>query len=109
MKQRIRLELLTAENFALFGDVLEASGDPDLIINQGSCGRYHDLAKLDFGADGRPGLSLFQAEKRILPLMLDMVERHPDGSQAYIPMSLDPFLVIVAPMRAVCRVCRGCF
>jgi ureidoglycolate lyase len=97
MRRGIRLEPLTAEAFALFGDVLEASGDPDLIINQGFCGRYHDRAKMDFGADGRAGLSLFLAKPRTLPLMLDMVERHPDGSQAYIPMSLDPFLVIVAP------------
>jgi ureidoglycolate lyase len=97
MNRGIRLEPLTAEAFAPFGDVLEASGEPDLIINQGFCGRYHDRAKMDFGEDGRPGLSLFLAKLRTLPLMLDMVERHPSGSQAYIPMSLDPFLVIVAP------------
>jgi ureidoglycolate lyase len=97
MRQEIRLEPLTAEAFALFGDVLEASGEPDLIINQGFCGRYHNRAKMDFGADGRSGLSLFLAKPRTLPLMLDMVERHPEGSQAYIPMSLNPFLVIAAP------------
>ncbi len=97
MRRVIRLEPLTAEAFAPFGDVLEASGEPDLIINQGFCGRYHDRAKMDFGMDGRPGLSLFLAKPRTLPLMLGMAERHPEGSQAYIPMSLNPFLVIVAP------------
>ncbi len=97
MRRSIRLETLTAEAFAPFGDVLEALGDPDQIINQGYCGRYHDRAKMDFGLDGRAGLSLFMAEPRTFPLILDMVERHPDGSQAYIPMSLNPFLVIVAP------------
>ena len=97
MRRVIRLEPLTAEAFAPFGDVLEASGDPDLIINQGLCGRYHDRAKMDFGADGRAGLSLFLAKPRTLPLMLDLVERHPEGSQAYIPMSFEPFLAIVAP------------
>jgi ureidoglycolate lyase len=46
---------------------------------------------------GRAGISLFRAELRALPLTLDMVERHPDGSQAFLPMSMDAFAVIVAP------------
>ena len=88
---------LTAQDFAPFGDVLDCSGAPDKIINQGLCGRYHDRAQLDFGPEGRAGISLFQAELRRLPMQLDMVERHPEGSQAFVPMSNDPFLVIVAP------------
>ena len=93
---RIALQPLTAEAFAPFGDVLDTSGAPDRIINQGLCGRFHDRAALDF-ADGRAGISLFRAEPRQLPLTLDMVERHPDGSQAFLPMSEAPFLVVVAP------------
>jgi ureidoglycolate lyase len=96
MTGEIQIAPLTAAAFAPFGDVLDLSGGPDKIINQGLCGRYHDQAILDFG-DGRPGLSLFDAQVRLLPLRLDMVERHPDGSQAFIPMTLTPFLVIVAP------------
>lgn len=86
---------LTAEAFRPFGDVLEATGEPDRIINQGLCGRFHDRARLDFG-DGRAGLSIFEARPRSLPYRLDMVERHPAGSQAFVPMSHAPFLVIVA-------------
>ncbi|WP_136636784.1 ureidoglycolate lyase [Pseudooceanicola onchidii] len=93
---RIRIQPLTAQAFAPFGDVLEVAGDPDKIINQGMCGRYHDRAQLDF-EDGRAGISLFNAEPRSLPYRLDMVERHPQGSQAFLPMSQHPFLVIVAP------------
>lgn len=96
MTDRIRAQPLTVAAFAPFGDVLEATGAPDRIINQGLCGRYHDRAALDFNA-GRAGISLFKAEPRSLPYRLDLVERHPDGSQAFLPMSLDPFLVIVAP------------
>lgn len=96
MSARIVIQPLTPEAFAPFGDVLEAVGDPDKIINQGLCGRYHDRARLDFGT-GRAGISLFKAEPRSLPYQLDLVERHPEGSQAFIPMSLNPFLVIVAP------------
>jgi ureidoglycolate lyase len=93
----IRPEPLTADAFAPFGEVLEAVGAPDRIINQGLCGRFHDRARLDFGPDGRAGISIFLAEPRTLPYRLDMVERHPEGSQAFLPMTEHPFLVIVAP------------
>ncbi len=93
----IRTEPLTAEAFAPFGDVLEVKGAPDRLINQDLCGRYHDRARLDFGTGGRAGLSLFDAVARALPYTLDMVERHPEGSQAFLPMTAAPFLVIVAP------------
>lgn len=86
---------LTAEAFAPWGDVIETRGDPDRIINQGMCGRFHDLARLDFG-DGRAGISLFDARARALPHPVAMVERHPEGSQAFIPLDGVPMLVVVA-------------
>ena len=87
---------LTPEVFAPFGDVLDCAGDPDKMINEGMCGRYNDRARLDFSG-GRAGLSLFDAKARSLPYTFDLVERHPNGSQAFIPMSQHAFLVIVAP------------
>lgn len=87
---------LTATAFARFGDVIAVSGTPDKIINAGKCGRYHDLAQMDFGPDGRAGISLFDAEPRTFPYKLDLLERHPDGSQAFLPMTQNPFLVIVS-------------
>ncbi|MHA7775360.1 ureidoglycolate lyase [Roseibium sp. M-1] len=86
---------LTAGAFAPYGDVLEVAGAPDKIINQGMCGRHHDRAKLDFG-EGRAGISLFDAKARSFPYSVDMVERHPLGSQAFIPLDGVPMLVIVA-------------
>jgi ureidoglycolate lyase len=99
MTRTIATEPLTAAAFAPFGEVLEAEGAPDRLINRGLCGRWHDRAGLDFGT-GRAGISLFRAEARALPLLLDMVERHPEGSQAFLPMTQDPFLVVVAPDEA---------
>ncbi len=95
MSRSLAITPITAAAFAPFGDLLDCAGAPDKLINQGKCGRYHDRAKLDF-ADGRAGISLFKAELRRLPLTLDMMERHPLGSQAFIPMSDDAFLVICA-------------
>ncbi|GGB05778.1 ureidoglycolate lyase [Allosediminivita pacifica] len=92
----IQIQPLTAAAFAPYGDLLDTEGTPDKLINQGLCGRYHDRATLDFGEDGRAGISLFSAEPRALPYSLEMVERHPEGSQAFIPMHRNPWLVIVA-------------
>ncbi|MFK7793155.1 MAG: ureidoglycolate lyase [Devosiaceae bacterium] len=93
---RIIARPLTAAAFAPFGDVLSVEGEPDKLINAGLCGRYHDRANLDFGPEGGAGISLFKADLRSLPYTLDMMERHPDGSQAFLPMDVHPFLVIVA-------------
>lgn len=93
---RIAPEPLTPESFAPFGDVLEAAGTPEKWINAGACARFHDRARLDFG-DGRAGISIFEARPRALPYSFDLVERHPDGSQAFLPMSAHGFLVIAAP------------
>ena len=96
---QILTEALTAASFAPYGDVLDATGDFRL-INAGLCQRHHDRARLDFGAEldaaNRAGISIFQAQPRALPYAFDLIERHPEGSQAFLPMSQHPFLVIVA-------------
>lgn len=95
MTIRLKAEVLTAKALAPYGDLMEASGTPDKVINQGKCIRYHDRALLDF-SDGAAGISIFKGEKETLPMPLQLVERHPMGSQAFVPMSADSFLVVVA-------------
>lgn len=92
---KLTAQPLTRAAFAPFGDVLDCDGAPDVMINAGLCGRFHDRARLDFG-EGQAGISLFDAEPRALPYICDLLERHPLGSQAFIPMHQNPFLVIVA-------------
>ena len=94
MTRTLKTEPLTQSAFAPFGDVLDATGDFRL-INAGLCKRHHDCAKLDF-TDARPGISIFHAEPRIFPYTLTMIERHPLGSQAFIPMTQHPFLILTA-------------
>lgn len=93
--RQITTEPLTAAAFAPYGDVLDATGDFRL-INAGLCRRHHDRAEMDFGPEGRAGISIFDATPRSLPYQFDLIERHPDGSQAFLPMTEHPFLVIVA-------------
>ena len=96
MTGSLKLWPLTSEVFEPFGDVIEVAGEVDKYINQGKCARYHDRAVLDFN-DGHAGISVFQSQAFSLPIKLEMVERHPDGSQAFLPLSDKPFVVVVAP------------
>lgn len=94
----ITTELLTAEAFAPFGNVIEVSERArHFPINNGSTERYHDLARLDVSSDnGHAILSIFRATPRRLPMQLLLLERHPMGSQAFMPLSQLPYLVVVA-------------
>lgn len=86
---------LTQAAFAPFGQVLEADGPPDRLVNRGRCARYDDRASLDFSG-ARAAVSVLQAEAREVPYQLNMVERHPHGTQTYIPMTHEPYLVMVS-------------
>ena len=85
---------LTPEAFAPYGTVIEAGRGEARPINEGMCTRWHDLCRPD--TDGPAALSVFDAEARALPYALGLIERHPLGSQAFLPLSAHPFLVTVA-------------
>lgn len=89
---------LTREAFAPYGQVIEASDAAHhFTINAGNTERYHDLANIEPGPDGRAIVSIFRGQARSLPFAVQMMERHPLASQAFIPMSGRPYLVVVAP------------
>jgi ureidoglycolate lyase len=95
--QRIKIEPLTAEAFAPFGEVIDLDSAENFPINNGMCTRFNDLATVELGGENpRPLVNIFRGKPYDLPLHLKMVERHPLGSQAFIPMAKRPFLVIVA-------------
>jgi ureidoglycolate lyase len=96
--RKLAVEPLTRTAFAPFGDVIESEGRAHYPINAGTAERYHDLATVDVAASGgRPLISLCRAHPVGLPLTLRLMERHPLSSQAFIPLSGTPFLVVVAP------------
>lgn len=93
----IPLEPLDRTNFAPFGDVIDLEADW-LPINQGTTRRYHALGEVQLlGEEGRGVISLAVARRAALPIMVRMLERHPLGSQAWIPRGAAPFIVVVAP------------
>lgn len=94
---KIDVRPLTKENFTPFGDVISTAENDHFLINEGSTERYHDLAKVELQNDGRALINIFRATPLQYPLDIKMVERHPLGSQAFIPMGAKPYLVLVAP------------
>src|SRR5690606_25948100 len=93
----LTIEPLTREAFAPFGDVIQADDAArHITINEGNTERYHDLAQIDPGEDGRAIVSIFRGLPRTLPFTITMMERHPKASQAFIPLSGRPYLVVVA-------------
>lgn len=89
---------LTRAAFAEFGDVIDCDCDTHFPINGGKCERYHDLARVETaGENARVLISIFKGTPYEFPLRLTMVERHPLGSQAFMPLSSAPFLVVVCP------------
>nr|WP_315184890.1 ureidoglycolate lyase [uncultured Albidiferax sp.] len=99
----LAIEPLTVEAFRPFGDVIAASDSArHFTINDGFAERYHDLASIDVASGGgRAILSIFKALPRSLPMQLVLLERHPLGSQAFMPLSGLPYLVVVAEARPV--------
>jgi ureidoglycolate lyase len=95
----LQIEPLTKEAFAPFGDVIETDGSAHFMINSGSTRRYHQLATVQTAApEDNAIISIFSAQALDMPLTVRMLERHPLGSQAFIPLLGNPFLIVVAPL-----------
>jgi ureidoglycolate lyase len=95
--RRLPIEPLTRTAFRPFGDVIETRGRKSRTINEGFADRFHDLAGIDVAAGGgKPILSIFRARQRPAPIVIGMLERHPLGSQAFVPIEPHPWLVVTA-------------
>ena len=89
---------ITRENFALYGDLISSDAIKPMDINEGYAKRFDNLAKINTSKDkGETVLSIFSALKRSFPMRIDMMEKHPLGSQAFVPMKETIFLSFVAP------------
>jgi ureidoglycolate lyase len=92
----LKVEALTPAAFAAFGAVIAAdAAGRTFAINQGTTRRYHALATVDLDS-GQAAISLARAQPFKLPLTISMLERHPLGSQAFVPLQGARWLVVVA-------------
>ncbi|MGI1795171.1 ureidoglycolate lyase [Acinetobacter variabilis] len=94
--QTIKIQPLTAESFLPYGEVIACEGNDFFHINDQQTERYHALAVAE--TDAKVGLSIFRnIQTTAIPFAIEMLERHPVGSQAFIPMQGQKFLIVVAP------------
>lgn len=97
MADKLTIQPLTQAAFAPFGTVIEADPASMRYINGGTTERYHALAETEAtGEDARVIINLFRGAPRVFPYAVDMMERHPFGSQSFSPIDDRPWLVVVA-------------
>ena len=97
MEKIIKPIKVTRSNFATFGDLISTNDINPIDINAGYAKRFDNLADLNTSKDGGKSIiSIFSALKRVFPMTIDMMEKHPLGSQAFIPMKETTFLCLVA-------------
>ena len=98
MKKIIKPTEITRENFSAYGDLISSNSIKPIDVNAGYAKRFNDLAKINTSKNkGETIVSIFSALKRSFPMKIDMMEKHPLGSQAFVPMKETIFLSFVAP------------
>ena len=98
MEKIIKPIKITKTNFATYGDLISADDIKPMDINAGYAKRFDNLAHINTSKDeGKTVVSIFSALKRTFPMKIDMMEKHPLGSQAFIPMKETTFLSFAAP------------
>ena len=98
MSKTFTPKAINKENFSKYGDLITTKDIEPLIINDGYAKRFDNIAKLDTSSEnGETTISIFSALKRTFPMKVHMMECHPLGSQAFIPMKETTFLCFVAP------------
>jgi ureidoglycolate lyase len=95
-RMKLKVETLTKPAFAPFGEVVEATGAREIPINQGYAVRRNGLAGIDVAHNGGDvNVSLFVAQPRPMPIAIEVMERHPDGSQLFYPLQDRDWLAVV--------------
>lgn len=94
----LRPEPLTRERFAAYGDVIESAATKTVGMNAARFQRFDDLCTIDIVDGGRVAMSIARCRAATaLPLRIDVVERHPLGSQAFVPLQQCTVVIVVAP------------
>ena len=98
MKITIKPKKITRKNFQKFGDLISIKKKKSININDGYAKRFDNLCRINTSSKkGKTIMSIFSAKKRKFPMNIKMMEKHPLGSQAFVPMNETTFLVFVAP------------
>ena len=98
MEIKIKPKKITKENFSKYGDLITKENIKSIDINNGYAKRFDNLVNVNVSNNnGKTNISIFQSIKRSFPMQINMMEKHPQGSQAFIPMKETVFFAFVAP------------
>jgi len=98
MEKIVKPIKISRSNFSAYGDLISSDNINPMDINAGYAKRFDNLANVDTSSEGgKTIVSIFSALKRTFPMKIDMMEKHPLGSQSFIPMKETTFLSFVAP------------
>ena len=86
---------LTAEAFAPFGTLLVHDAATARSVNAGTAWRT-DIESLD-ERDGESAMAVYRLAPQALPLAVGLFERHPRSEQTFAALTVERFLVVVAP------------
>ncbi len=87
---------LTSQAFAPFGDVVDIARLTPTTVNQGFAQRFGDITRVDVSAEGGDvSVNVFVAHPRPRPINIELMERHPLGTQLFYPLQNKPWLVVV--------------
>lgn len=94
---KLIVETLTKDAFSPFGEVVELDGAEGMLVNAGTALSFRDLARVDVGDEGgRTGVNFLRASPQAMPMRISALERHPLGSQVFLPLRERPFMIVVA-------------
>ncbi len=97
MSAVISYEALTVESFAPYGEVISKQENKLLDMNGGMADNYRAVGHANTKTgEGETVISIVVSKQYPKPFKINVIERHPLGSQAFIPQSNIPFIVIVA-------------
>ena len=99
--QPVKIQALSAEAFAPFGEVIEALGTATA-ANQDRAQRFDaplNMASVD-ARTTRLHTAIYRIKQSALPFQLTLMERHPLSPQLFFPNSGKRFLVCACPQLA---------
>ncbi len=96
MALTLPIEPISQEAFGAFGSVIEIGNRSGNEINDGRAMRYHRVAEIDAATDGGiPIISIFRTGPCERPVRLSLFERHPLGSQSFVPLARQRLVAVV--------------
>ena len=98
MINKIEIESINLDNFSEFGHIIHKDfAFEKILINQSTTIRHHNISDLALNnEDGISAISIFSGSPRSIPIEIKIMEKHPIGSQSFLPVQNIDWLIVVS-------------